>query len=70
MDAEKDTQGDEFASDFWRDDFDVDFADLAGPASVAKMTQSNEHVPSDPDKFLKNAVAISDKFMMLMSKTR
>jgi hypothetical protein len=61
---------DDFSSEFWNDDFEVDIDSLTGPLSVAQMTQANEHVPSDPEKFNRNAVAIADKFMQLMTKTR
>jgi hypothetical protein len=60
----------QFSSDFWNDDFEIDFESCAGPLYVARMTQANEHVPSDPETFYKNAISISGKFMRLMGKTR
>lgn len=59
---------DEFDSEFWRPEFNLDAASAPGPLAVAKMVQANKHVPHDTNEFNRNAIATAEKFVALMAK--
>ena len=53
---------DEFSDPFWKDArFEIDQAPAA--KIVAQMSQSNSHVPHDPEKFLQTAARLIGPFL-------
>ena len=60
--AAKMDYGNNFNSEFWADDFQVDFECVTGPLVVASMIQANEHVPANSKLLYENATSIVDSF--------